>query len=475
MAKSKDKIKVSFVGTNATDVTGSCIHIQLPDCQILLECGLYQSNNTYEDYKINNRRFDFKPKDIDYIFVNHAHIDHIGLIPKLYAQGCKAKIISLKGISKLFSIMGADSAFIMSRDVEMFEKKYGKSFSPIYTKNDVENSLQYFEEYGFGEKIKLSDSIEFCFKPSGHIICSGQLELWLTENNHTKKIVYTSDLGNISIPKYYTEKFQPINKANLVIAESTYSDEKREVKPKDRDKDLEKIKSVIGTVCIQNKHKVLIPIFALDRCQNLLTFLYDIFGKDESFDIPVLIDSPLAIKLTRLYTQLLDEEQLEKFNEVLSWKNVVFVNEYEDSKNYQKSRLPMIVLSASGFMTAGRSRQWAKCLLPDSMSHILFCGYSSESSLAGKIKNCRTQKTITIDGKAVSNRCNITDLKSFSSHIQKDDMLKYYSDINCDKIALVHGDFKAKCIFGKELQEKISSKNKTSKVIAVNKETVITL
>ena len=475
MTKSKNKIRVSFVGTNNISVTGSMTHIQMDNYQILLETGLYQSNNNYEDYKINSRKFDFKPKEIDYILIGHVHIDHIGILPRLYAQGCKAKIIAPIGTSKLFKIMGADSAFISGRDVETFERKYKKQFSPIYTQEDVENCLQYFEEYDYNEKIKLNDNIEFNFKPSGHIICAAQIELWLTQNNHTSKILYTSDLGNINTPKYYVENFESVNKANLVIGECTYSDRTRSVKYKDRIKDLEKIKSVINTICLENGHKVLIPIFALDRCQNILTHLYDMYGKDEDFKVPILIDSPLAIKLTMLYKSLLKDEQLEKFKEVLSWGNILFVEEYEDSKNLQNLKQSMIILSASGFMQAGRARQWAKVLLPDSQSHILFCGYSSENSLAGKIKNCRKQKTITIDGKPIPNRCGITSLNSFTSHIQYDDLLKYYSDINAEKIALVHSEYNSKLEFAKELQEEISRKNKTGKVIAVNKNTELLL
>jgi metallo-beta-lactamase family protein len=124
-------------------------------------------------------------------------------------------------------------------------------------------------------------------------------------------------------------------------------------------------------------------------------------------------------------------------------------------------------------MQAGRSRQWAKALLPDALSHILFVGYSAVDSLSSKIKDSKKQKTITIDGKPTSNRCGITNLISFTSHIQYEDMIKYYSDINSEKIALVHGDYHRKCEFAKELQEELSKKIKTSKVVVVNKTTEI--
>ena len=468
MGKRKNKIRIRFVGGNSEDVTGSCNLIEMDGCKILLECGLYQSNNLKNDYKINNRRLDFKPSEIDYIFLNHLHIDHSGLIPRLFAQGCKARIIAPKGSKELFKIMCTDSAFIMGKDVETLQRKYKIEANQIYTTENVVESLKYFQEYDFKETIKLNDNISFRFVPSGHIINSAQLELWITENNHTKKILYTSDLGNISVPKYYTNQFEPVNLANIVIAECTYGDSSRFCSMKDRIKDLEKIKSVVETVCIDSKHKVLIPIFALDRSQNILTYLYDLFGNDPSFNIPIIIDSPLTCKIFEMYQTLLDGEQFDKFEEVVAWKNVKFIKEYTDSLEWQSKKEPAIILSAGGFLQAGRARSWVKTLLPNARNHILFVGYSSPTSLAGKIKDGKNQKTISIDGKPIPNRCGITNLMSFTSHIQYDDMLKYYSDIRCEKLCLVHGEFKGKCKFAKELQDEISRKNKTSKVIAVN-------
>jgi len=475
MSKKTNKIRVRFIGGNSDDVTGSMILVEMQNYKILLECGLYQSNNIRDDYKVNNRRFEFKPSEIDYIFIAHGHIDHIGLLPRLYAEGCKAQVIAPIGTASLFSIMGIDSSFIMGKDIETLKRRYGINADPIYTAEDVSECLKYFDEYGFEDTIKLNDSISFRFIPSGHIINSAQIEIWLTEGNHTNKILYTSDLGNISIPKHYVNKFKPVDHANIVIAESTYSDKSKTATMKDREKDLEKIKSVIETVCIDNHHKVLIPIFSLDRSQNILTHLYDMFGHDSNFNIPILIDSPLTIQITNMYSSLLSGDELKKFEEVMRWKNIRFIKEYQESVGWQRNSEPAVVLSASGFMQAGRSRQWAKVLLPDSKNHILFVGYSSPESLAGKIKNCKSQKTISIDGKPIANRCNITSLVSFTSHIQNMDMLKYYSDINCEKVCLVHGEMKAKCEFGKELQEEISRKNKTARVVVVNKSTEILL
>lgn len=473
--KSKDKIRVSFVGGNAEDVTGSMTLVEFGEHKLLIECGLYQSESLMNDYKINNRKLPFKPSEIEYIFCGHNHADHMLLLPRLYAQGCKAKIIVPKNVKNLFEIMALDSAFIMQRDTETIERRYNKCVNPIYIDEDVSATLPYFQEYDYNQKIELDENISFQFIPSGHIINGAQLEIWIKNNNHISKIGYTSDIGNIVIPKYYVTPFQPIEKCDLFIGESTYSDNSRSVTMKDREKDLEKIHSIIDTVCCDNGHKVLIPVFALDRVQNILTILYKMFGEDKSFDIPIIVDSPLACKITKLYEQLLTGEDLELYHQVMNWKNLKFVEEYEDSKFYQQSKEPMIICACSGWMSAGRSRTWAKRLLPDALSHIIFVGYSSEGSLSYKIKKGKVTKTISIDGKAYANKCNVTSLLSFSSHMQHNELLDYYSNVQCEKVCLVHGNFKDKCNFGKELQDEISKKNKTSKAVIVNKSTSILL
>ena len=468
MAKTKNKIRVSFVGENARDVTGSMIHINTSKCELLLECGLYQSTSPREDYKINSDKFPFKPKNIEYIFLNHVHIDHSGRIPALYAQGCTGKIICPKGSKDLFRMLAYDSAYIIERDCEWLSRT-GMKATPYYKADDVYTALDNLQEYECDVVHQLTDTISFRFVSSGHIINSAQLELWITEGRQTKKILYTSDLGN-SLPKYYTAPFQPVNKANLVICESTYAGETHSVTMKNRNTDLDKIRTVINETCIEKRGKILFPTFSLDRTQNLITVLYQLYGKDKQFEIPVIIDSPLAIQITAAYLRLLPDDDRRLLEGVLSWKNVHLIKDYDDSLRYQLSKEPMIVLAASGFMQAGRSRTWAKHILPDSQSHIVFVGYASDNSLAGKLKNM-TNKTITIDKKRYACRCGITNLRSFSSHMQRHDMLNYYSNIICDKLCLVHGEYKAKREFAKQLQEEIQRKNRTNKVVVANKST----
>ena len=468
MAKSKSKIRIRFVGEAANDVTGSCIHIQTPTKQILLECGLFQScGSTLDNYKVNNKHFDFKPKEIDYVFLGHNHTDHIGLVPKLYKNGCRAQVIAPSGTKPIAEILMRDSAHIMEVDAQELSEKFKRDYYPIYTDGDVDKCLKQYIEYPFDEIIQLDENIKFRFVPSGHILNSAQVELWVTEGNVTKKIGYTSDLGNVHIQKYYTNKFKPIAKCDVLIGETTYAHEERVANRKMRNKDLEKLEMCIRQTCIDDKARVLIPVFANDRCQNMLTYLYDIFGHDETFDIPVLVDSPMATRVCVAYGNLLEGEEAQKWKQVLAWKNVSFVNDAAESRAWRESNQPVLVLASSGMCVRGRSVGWIGQMLSHVKDRIIFCGFAAENSLAATIKEGK-QKTITVSGKRISNKCQITDLHSFSSHMQKDSLIRTYGATECEKVVLVHGEMNGKIAFAKELQEEISKNNNTSKVIVAN-------
>ena len=176
----------------------------------------------------------------------------------------------------------------------------------------------------------------------------------------------------------------------------------------------------------------------------------------------------MATRICRTYGDLLDDDSAQKWNKVLAWKNLCFVEDAMDSKAWRESRRPVIVLASSGMMVRGRSTSWAHAMLPNSYDRIVFCGFAAQNSLASIIKEGK-QKTITISGHRVRNKCQVTDLHSFSSHMQRDSLLKIYGATECEKIILVHGEMNVKIEFAKDLQDEISKNNNTSKVVVANK------
>ena len=199
-----------FCGGNPWDVTGSMIYIDTQNRRMLLECGLWQSTGSaLENWKINTKKFDFKASRLHYVFIGHCHADHLCLVPRFYASGASCPIVAPRGSKPIAEILMRDSARIIAGDAASLSEKLGREYVPFYLDSDVDTALGHWIEYD-DEVVTLDEFVKFRFVPSGHIPFARQLELWITEGNVTKKIVYTSDLGNIHLPKPYTKPFKSV-------------------------------------------------------------------------------------------------------------------------------------------------------------------------------------------------------------------------------------------------------------------------
>lgn len=467
MGRQKIKSKLHFLGNATEQITGSSYLIENSGKKILLECGGSQANNIEKDYQANSRQFDFKPSELDYLFLGHLHSDHIMLVPKLVREGFRGNIIIPKGSLAIMKIMLEDSAHIIEKDCEYLNKSRNKKYKPIYEKEDVEHTLSLVCEYDFGKKFKLDELTSFEFYPSQHIISSSQVLLYLKNGTVTRKILYTSDLGNTKFgSSLYTSDFVPIDNSFIVIGESTYCSQERSVRSiKDREKDLEKLKSTIDQFVVENKAKILIPVFALHRAQAMLKFIYDIY-KDSSDDFDVVIDSPMAIKITNEFSKLLKGKERAEYLKMLEWGRLKFIDDYESSQACISSGRNMVVLSASGMLSAGRSIGHLQSIIEDPKSCVLLCGYASPSTLAGQIKD-GVNKELTVSGKSYKNRVQLVQLRTMSSHMQYDELLEYYSSINCNQLFLVHGG-NDRYEFAQTLEDKCRENNKSTRIFVPN-------
>lgn len=441
---------------------------------------MIQDNSTIlENYKANSAILNkIKSKSIEMVIVGHLHCDHIALIPMLFARGnTQARIIVPKNSISILREMWYDCCYINQRDVDTLNRRDDKSYTPLYTENEVEQALSHIEEIEVGNIISIDDNVSIRYTPAGHILCSCQTEVFINGGSHTRKILFTSDLGNTMIEdrKIFVEPFQKVNSANIVLGECTYGRRKGSMSKKDIELDRLKMKTVINQYCVDGHHRVLIPTFSLDRMPFIIWELYQIFGKDENFKIPILVDSPLANRLLDCYSSILEGDKKEKFDEMMSWKNIQRIITPEDSKAAIGDSSPKVILASSGMLTAGRSLRWVQNILPKQEDCILFVGYAGGDTLAGKIKNCREQKTININGKPFKNKCQIVDLHSYSSHMQRKDLLNYYKGINTEKIYLVHGDTQARLEFKEDLEKEFEKCLKSTRVVIVNKGTKIKL
>ena len=473
--KSKDGITISFVDSySAIDVTGSNIFIETPNYKILLDCGLHQSNNKLDDYLINSRKTkEYKPKDLDFIFISHSHGDHFLLCPKYYKDGFRGATIIPQKTMEVYKKMALDSAYINDRDMKVINSQNGTKYLPLYTEEDVFTNLNYTIEYPINEKITINEEIEFMFVPSGHLLNGCQILLWITVGETKKLIAYTGDIGNPLVDNKFVGKLEKIENCDILISEVTYGDRKElKVREKERNNDIDKLKTIVDTQVLLMKGRVVIPTFAQCRSAQLIELLYRIYGDD--FPYKIYLDSPLAIDLFRDLKFQLNEEDLELYDKIINWKSLVLTRESEESKTLVSSKEPCVIISTSGMMQVGRIRHHFKKIVSDPNATILFCGYSTDGSLASMLKDNK-RKTIMLDGKEYKIKCASYSLKSMSGHATHEILLDYYSSVNCNKIILHHGSENAKNEFSKDLKEELSKKCKSTKVICANNSLKINL
>lgn len=472
----KDKILIEVIGGNAENVTGSASLITYNKKQLLFEFGMIQrGKNIYENYMLNKELLSsVKTSRLDYIIIGHCHCDHIGLIPALYQKNCDATVIVPAGSYAILKEMWLDSAYINERDADILTTQRERTFTPLFNEQDVYEALNHVRELNFHEIISLDDELSIRYSYAGHILLSAQTELFITQKNYTKKILFTSDLGNLNLigSKIFVEPFEPVTSANIVIGEATYSSQQKPITKKDLLLDKSKIQTVIQQYCEEQKGIVLIPCFSLDRLPYMLWLL---FSMDSSIRVPIIVDSPLGLRLLQAYRSILPESMKDQFESLLSWEKIKFIKSPEDSMAAIADGKPKVVLASSGMLTAGRSVKWTQSVISNHNNCILFIGYAATATLAYRIKHSKENPTITINGKICKNHANIVDLHSFSSHMQHDDLLKYYAGINAEKIYLVHSNQDSKLLFKQELEQKIAENCRSTRVIAVNRSTKITL
>lgn len=480
MAKKKLKNNgIFFTGKSSDDVTGSQYLVKFGNTQCLIECGLHQSqsNDYLDSYKINSEKFKFKASEIDYVFVAHTHIDHIGLIPRLVKEGFNGQIITTSDTAKFMKPLLLNSCVIVQDEARVLSKRYKREYKPLYEESDIYKALSLIKTYDqYNVVINLNDNVSFQWLHNSHCLGAAQLQLILKDDIHTKKILYTSDLGALHPNSHYVVESEiPQMFNDIVIMESTYGNSER-LSNKKRSFDIKHLKAAINTV-IERKGTVILPCFSFSRTQEILTTLYETFGVHNDFSTPIFVDSKLSCDISCLYQAVLKDENLKKWSKVCSWKNVHFISTKEESQSCIANNMPKIVISSSGFCTNGRVVGYLKKYLKDENSMIIFSGYVGDnpSYLSYRIKNYKANKQIKVNGEYIPNRADCMTLSTFSSHANFNDLIKYGSSLNTNKVVLVHGSKDAKKCLSAKLADEISKNNKTYKVIEAYKDMIINL
>lgn len=454
-------MQLSFFGA-AQMVTGSNYLLSTKNHNIVIDCGLFQGNQETE--KMNFKEFPYDPASIDILILTHAHIDHSGRIPKLVKEGFRGKIISTKATYDLCGVMLLDSAKIQEYDAEWENKKRKRrgepSIEPLYTMEDAEQSLKYFEPQLYEQKIDINGEISLRFKDAGHILGSSILELWITEDEKTTKLVFSGDLGMPDRPIIRDPQY--IDEADYLVIESTYGDQDH---PPMKESAEKLIKIIDETA--KRGGTVLIPSFAVGRTQELIYELnryYEYNDIKSHMEIPIYIDSPMALNATEVFQNnagTFDQETRDlilKGDNPFTFKNLNYVKTVEESMALNEADFPKVIISASGMATAGRIRHHLKHNLWNPKNSLVFVGYQAEGSL-GRILLDGVKK-VKLLGEEIHVGLEIYDLEGFSAHADRTFMLNWIEKIEKKpkKVFIVHGERDTAKAFSRQIEEKFGLK-----------------
>jgi len=413
-----------FLGA-AREVTGSRYLLRTLGKNILIDCGMEQGGDTYE-----NQELPVSAQAVDCVVLTHAHIDHSGMLPKLYADGFRGSIFATPATAALCDIMLRDSAHIQEQEAEWRNRKAQRSgeqpYQPIYTTEDAEGTLNLFVPVSYGRPQQILDHVSLTFSDAGHLLGSASATLDVTEEGQSRAVVFSGDIGNLHQPILNDPHY--LTRADYVVMESTYGDRLHGDRP-DYIRDLT---DVLQTT-FDRGGNVVIPSFAVGRSQEILYFLREIKERHlvrghEGF--PVYMDSPLAIKATRIFQDaspaVFDEEMqalLRRGENPISFPDLVLSLTAEDSKRINFEKRPCVIISASGMAEAGRIRHHLKHNLWRRESTVLFVGYQSVGTLGRQIYD--GAKRVKLFNETISVNAEIRALHAISGHADQAGLLKW--------------------------------------------------
>ncbi len=449
-------MKIEFLGA-AKEVTGSK-HLITTNAgkKILLDCGMFQGKGLETDQM--NRELGFEPSEIDYLFLSHPHIDHSGLIPYIVKLGFKGTVFCTPATRDLCSIMLADSGKIQEYDIYTFNKKRARQgkepVEPIYNMEDAQNAMQYFISIPYEKEFFIDRDISIKFTDNGHILGSATVNITINEEGKDVKIAFTGDIGRYS--KRILKDPQPFPQADYIIMESTYGDRLHD--PIDLSE--QKLLSAVIDTCCKKKGKLIIPSFAIGRAQEIIHALDKLERSGMLPDIDVYVDSPLSLNATnimRLHTECFNDEMKEYMktdNDPFGFDRLHYVRSTEESKSLNSINRPMIIISASGMMEAGRVKHHIANNISNKRTTILGVGYCAPRTLGAKI--LRGDKVVSIFGTQHIVRAEIRTIDSYSAHADYIELLRFLECQDKTKIKnifLVHGEEQTQINFSNTLKE----------------------
>ena len=436
-----NKLKLTFYGGTG-GVTGANFLLVGEDKNILVDCGLFQGGDFSEDK--NKEPFPYDPASIDILFVTHAHLDHIGRIPKLVREGFNGIIYSTPATMEITEISLMDSMGVLSKEARK------KGIEPLYNKQDVEKTMSLWKKVSYKKSIEISSNLKAVFKDAGHILGSTMIEF----EHAGRKIVFTGDLGNSPAP--LLRDTEEIKDADYMIIESVYGDRNHESVEERTDKLRDIIKSTIN-----KGGALLIPAFSIERTQTLLYEINNLVEDGKIPKVPVFLDSPLAIKVTSVYKNRIQnfnkgvQEEIKAGDDIFKFPLLKFTERHQDSIDITNTPNPKIIIAGSGMSNGGRIIYHEKIHLSDPNSTLLIVGYQAAGSLGRQLLD--GVKEVEIMDKMVKVKARVENLTGYSAHRDSDGLLEFVDNSaeTLKKVFVVMGEQKSALFLVQRLRDYI--------------------
>ena len=451
-------MKVKLLGAAQT-VTGSCYIIETENSRFAIDCGMHQGSEGFE--KRNFNAVEYNAKDLDFVLLTHAHIDHSGLLPKLVKDGFSGSVYCTKPTKALLGLMLLDSAHIQEMEADWATRKNirqgGKPVEPLYTSADAELSTKLLKEVEYNNSFNPSADVRISYKDAGHIIGSAFLEVEVTEASGVTRLIFSGDLGRAGSLLMEDPSFPKIE-ADYLFLESTYGDRNH----KNADSSLQELADVIAK-SVKAGEKTIMPAFAVERTQELIYCLYLLQKQGKlSPDLPIYVDSPLAVRATKVFREY--PEYLDKSFAHLAanggspfdMPNLRYLLDAKDSQALNESQGPGIIISSSGMCNAGRIKHHLRHHLWREGAQIVFTGYQAVGTPGRKLVD--GAKQIKILGDLIEVRAEVSTIGGFSGHAGQSQLLDWVSNFVHPKlhVILVHGEEKAQTKLAELLTERFA-------------------